>query len=48
MEVERILRQIGLLLALLLMLNAEGILRLAEGKNLHKVSIFLFLWDLWN
>lgn len=39
MKVERILRQMCLLVAFL-MLDAEGILRLAEGKTLAKVSVF--------
>lgn len=45
MKVERILRLMCLLVAFL-MLDAEGILRLTEGKTFHKVSISPFLWDL--
>lgn len=39
MKAERILRQMCLLVAFL-MLDAEGILRLTEGKTFPKVSVF--------
>lgn len=41
MKAERILRQMCLLVAFL-MLDAEGIFRLTEGKNFQKVSVFSF------
>ena len=44
MKAERILRQMCLLVAFL-MLDAEGIFRLTEGKTFPKVRVFCPLWE---